>query len=224
MVEVTLHQWEISPFCGTVRKILRFKGVPYRIENYNGRLARRVKRLTHAGTLPVLDWGGERVVDSSAIAAFIEQRVPTPTLYPADPREAALARLYEDWAGTSLADQNLYFRVEYAAPRARAIELLCAGRPAWERMLFATVYTRRARRRLDALGYTRRDGPGIEAAFLRRVDDLDARLREHQWLVGGMHSIADIAVSAQLDEMLRTSTLADRIRLRPNVARWLQRC
>ena len=223
MAEVVLHQWEISPFCGKVRKILRFKGIAFRTENYNGLLARRAKRLSHGGKLPVLDWDGERIADSAAIAAFVEQRVPAPPLFPADPRDAALARTYEDWAGTSLYAHGLYFRAEYAAPRAQAIALLCEGRPAWERALFGPAYTRQAHRRLDALGFTRRDGPEIEAAYLRLIDDLDASLRERGWLVGEAQSIADIAVSAQLDEMLRTSTLADRIRLRPNVARWLAR-
>ena len=223
MVEVVLHQWEVSPFCAKVRKLLRLKGIAFRVENYNGLRALKAAKLAPTRQLPVLDWGPERIADSTAIAAFVDQRVPTPPLYPADPREAALARRYEDWAGASLYHYGIYFRVEYAQPRAQAIALLCAGRPAWERALFAPVYTRRLRAQVDALGLTRRDGPGIEAAYLRLIDDLDASLRERDWLVGGAISIADLAVSAQLDEVLRTSTLADRIRLRPNVAKWLAR-
>lgn len=219
--DVVLHQWEISPFCGKVRRILRMKGVAHRVENYNGLRALKVARLSPAGTLPVLDWGTERVADSSAIAAFLEQHQPTPRLYPAGARDAALARTLEDWADESLYAYTLYFRVEYAQARAQAIALLCAGRPSWERAIFANVYTRRLRRRVDALGLTRRPGAEIEAAFLRLVDDLDALLRGREWLVGEARSIADIAVAAQLDEMLRTSTLAERIRHRPNVARWL---
>lgn len=223
MSDVVLHQWEISPFCGKVRKILRFKRIAFRIENYNGLKARRARRLSHGGLLPVLDWDGERIVDSAKIAAFLEQRVPEPPLIPADPRDAALAHTFEDWAGSALYQLGMYFRAEYAAPRAATIALLCEGRPAWERVLFGTAYTRHAHRRLDALGFTRRDGPEIEAAFLRHVDDLDALLRERDWLVGNAMSIADVSVSAQLDEMLRTSTLADRIRSRVHVARWLAR-
>jgi glutathione S-transferase len=223
MAQVVLHQWEVSPFCAKVRKILHAKGVAYRVENYNGLRALKVARLSRAATLPVLDWDAERVVDSTAIAAFLDQRVPTPPLYPADARDAALARVFEDWADESLYTYGLYFRIEYARPRAQAIALLCAGRPAWERVIFGTVFTRRTRARLDAIGFTRRDGPAVEAAFLRLVDELDTLLRERDWLVGDACSVADIAVCAQLDEMLRTSTLADRIRHRPNVARWLAR-
>ena len=223
MTEVVLHQWEVSPFCAKVRKLLRLKSIAFRVENYNGLRALRAAKLAPTRQLPVLDWGTERIADSTAIAVFVDQRVPTPPLYPADPREAALARRHEDWAGTSLYHYGVYLRVEYARPRAQAIGLLCEGRPAWERALFAPVYTRRLRAQVDALGLARRDGPAIEAAYLRLIDDLDASLRERDWLVGGAISIADLAVSAQLDEVLRTSTLADRIRLRPNVAEWLAR-
>ena len=221
MPEVVLHQWEISPFCGKVRQMLRHKGVPYRTVEYNGLRVRTMRRLSVAGLLPVLDWDGERIADSAKIAAFLEQRVPTPPLYPADPRDAALARRYEDWAASSLYAYGLYLRAEYAAPRAVSIALLCAGRPAWERLLFSAAYTRHVRRRVAALGFLKREGAEVEATCLRLVDDLDASLRERAWLVGEARSIADISVAAQLQEMLRTSTLADRIRRRPNVVRWL---
>jgi glutathione S-transferase len=221
--EVVLHQWEISPFCNKVRRMLRFKGIAFRVENYNGLRAMKAARLSPSRQLPVLDWGGERVADSAAIAAFIDQRVASPALYPANALDAASARRHEDWAGTSLYHYGMYFRVDYAEPRARSIALLCEGRPAWERALFAPAYTRQLRRKVDALGLTRRDGQAIEAAFLRLVDDLDTTLRNRSWLVGDACSIADLAVGAQLDEVLRTSTLADRVRMRPHLAAWLAR-
>ncbi len=50
-MEVLLHQWEMSPFCNKVRRILEYKGIAYRVENYNGLLARKAARLSAAGTL-----------------------------------------------------------------------------------------------------------------------------------------------------------------------------
>jgi glutathione S-transferase len=222
-VDVLLHQWEISPYCGKVRKLLRLKRIAFEVRNYNGLLALKAAKLSQGGKLPVLDWGSQRVADSSAIAAFVDQQQPDPPLMPTDPREAAHARLYEDWADESLYAYLMYFRIDYAQPRARTIELLCEGRPAWERAVFGTVYTRRTRSRLDQLGFTRRDGTEIEATYLRLIDDIDIALRDRDWLVGATQSIADIAVSAQLDEVIRNTTMADRILLRPNVARWLER-
>jgi glutathione S-transferase len=223
VADVVLHQWEISPFCNKVRKMLRFKGIAHRVENYNGLRAMKASRLAPSRQLPVMDWGSERVADSASIAAFIDQRVPAPPLYPAEAAEAALARRYEDWAGASLYHYGMYFRVDYAEPRARSIALLCEGRPGWERVLFAPAYTRQLRAKVDALGFARRDGQAIEAAFLRLVDDLDTTLRLRSWLAGDACSIADLAVGAQLDEVLRTSTLAERIRMRPHLVAWLAR-
>lgn len=222
-MRVVLHQSEVSPFCAKVRKILRFKGIAFEVENYHGAKARRARRLSNAGTLPVLDWGAQRLDDGARIAAFVEQQVPWPPLLPADPREAALVRTLEDWADSALYQQGLYLRTEYAAPRAAMLDLLCAGRPGWERAVFGAAGIRAFRRRLDALGFGRRDGPGIEAAFLRRMDDLDLMLRDRDWLVGQARSLADIAISAQLEAVIRTSTLAERIGARPRLARWLVR-
>lgn len=45
----------------------------------------------------------------------------------------------------------------------------------------------------------------------------------HQWLVGDAPSIADLAVSSQLDEIVRTSPLAARVLERPALSAWLAR-
>jgi glutathione S-transferase len=65
MTNVILHQWDISPYCRKVRKALRLKGIPYRIVDYNGMQVRQAGRLAPSGKLPVLDWDGQRVADTS---------------------------------------------------------------------------------------------------------------------------------------------------------------
>src|SRR5262245_778561 len=49
------------------------------------------------GTLPVLDRDGERIVDSSADIAALEQSFPEPALYPENPSERAAALELEDF-------------------------------------------------------------------------------------------------------------------------------
>lgn len=113
MAEVVLHQWQISPFCGKVRKILRLKGIPYRVENYNGLRATMVGKLTSAAKLPVLDLDGKRIPDSTAIAAYLNERQPEPALYPSDRCDAAMARIIEDWADESLYYYEMFFRSNF---------------------------------------------------------------------------------------------------------------
>jgi len=223
MASVVLHQWEISPFCGKIRKILRRKAIEYRVKNYNGLHAPKAARLSSTGKLPVLEWDGEKIADSTAIAAFLEERQPQPALVPADPRDAALARVLEDWADESLYYFEVFFRVQYDGALSRSVDLLCEGRPAWERPLFQRVFLRMMRRKLKEHGFSGRTCEQIETEFFRHLVELETLLRGRDWLVGNSPSIADIAVSAQIDEVVRTSHLAGQIREMPGVSKWLAR-
>jgi len=223
MAHVVLHQWEISPFCGKVRKILRRKGIEYRVINYNGLRAPKAARLSRTRKLPVLEWDGDRIADSTAIAAYLEERKPLPALVPAEPGDAALARILEDWADESLYYFEVFFRVQYDGALSRSVDLLCKDRPAWERPLFQRIFSRMMRRKLKEHGFSGRTCEQIETEFFRHLVELETLLRERDWLVGGSPSIADIAVSAQIDEVVRTSHLAGQIREMPGVSKWLAR-
>jgi glutathione S-transferase len=223
MPDIVLHQWVISPFCRKVRKVLAHKGVPYRTVEYNGLRARAVAGLSAAGKLPVLDYDGERLQDSSAIFDFLEAKHPAPPLVPGDPEARALALTLEDWADESLYFLELFLRFEVPESRDKGIDFLCEGRPAWERALFKAVLMPRMRRKLREQGIGKLGRERVERLFgehLARIDDLLAR---SGWLVGSTCTIADIAVAAQLEEIRRTSHLAPRIEQRPRVVDWLAR-
>src|SRR5262245_54208107 len=51
----------------------------------------------HSGTLPILELDGEKIIDSTAIIAALEERFPDPPLYPTDPRERRRALELEDY-------------------------------------------------------------------------------------------------------------------------------
>jgi glutathione S-transferase len=223
MAEVVLHQWEVSPFCAKVRGMLRHKGVAFSVENYHGLLAGKAAKLSPGGKLPVLDIDGRRVADSTVIARYLDERQRTPPLYPADPEQAALARIFEDWADESLYCYEIFFRAEYPEARRATVAHLSAGRPAWEQRLFAPLFTRTLRRKLKANGFRVEARAEIEASFLRYMVDLDVLLARRDWLVGDAASIADIAVAAQVGEVVRTSHLAARIRALPRLSAWLAR-
>lgn len=221
MAEIVLHQWEISPFCGKVRKILRHKGLRFRTVNYNGLKALQVRKLGPVGKLPVLDYDGERIADSSRIAEFIEVRHPEPELLPADPQARALAQLWEDWADESLFWFEIHYRVNDADALNLAGESICAGRPAWERALIMPLIRRDYRARLHAQGLGRLPMPEVDRLFNAHLDRIEMVLTGGSRLVANATSIADIAVAAQLDEINRTSARRDWIAARPNIVRWL---
>ena len=213
---IVLHQWEMSPFCNKTRRCLRFKGLDYSVVDYNGLDARKAATLSPVGKLPVLDYDGERIQDSSRIAAFLDRKHPEKLLYPAEPQALAAARLWEDWAGASL-----YFFEIYVS----MLDLICVGRPRWERWVLREVFKRRYPRKLKAQGLGSCSRAEVETQLLRHVADIDALLEGRPFLAGLEPCIADLSVAAQLDEIIRTDQpLAARIRSHARVNAWLEMC
>jgi glutathione S-transferase len=63
----------------------------------------------------------------------------------------------------------------------------------------------------------------VEAEFLRHLNRIDLVLRTTGWLVGSEKTIADMAVVAQLAEVVRTSqTMRPAVLSRPHLAKWLK--
>jgi len=223
MSEMVLHQWEISPFCGKIRKILILKGLDWRAENYNGLRARKAASLSSVGKLPVLEDGEVVIQDSSKIAAYLEEEHPNPSLHPSDPTERARAHFLEDWADESLYWFEVYFRFAYPEAFEKAAGYLCEGRPAFEKGLFKMITAPIYKKKLAAQGVGRMSKEDVETTFRTHLDHLETLLHNRDWLAGETLSIADIAVSAQLDEMLRTSHFQNEILARKNINAWLVR-
>lgn len=223
MAEVVLHQWEMSPFCNKARRCLAHKGILYRVENYNGLLARKAAALSPAGKLPVLDYGGERIQDSTRIAEFLDRKHPEKPLYPRDPRVVARVRIWEDWAAQSLYFYEIYFRMLDPVSLERALDLICEGRPSWERSVLKLVFQRRYPKKLAQQGLGRMPRADVERQFFTLLDALDMELADREWLAGSDKTIADISVAAQLDELIRTSDLKPRVLERVHLRSWLER-
>lgn len=223
MSQIVLHQWEMSPFCNKVRRMLRHKGLAYQTIEYNGLLARKAAGLSPQGTLPVLDIDGQRIVDSGAIGRFLDTHYPDPPLWPADPLPRAQARFWEDWADKSFYAYEIYFRMLVPGPLEQALDLISQGRPRWERAVLKPVFRRRYRQKMHWLGLGRMAPEDITRQMLEHLDNLETILASRSWLAGEELSIADMAVAAQLDELLRTSELAPQARQREATMAWLAR-
>ncbi len=220
-----LHQFEISPFCNKARRMLRFKGIDFDVVEYPGFSATSAMKLSHAGKLPVLDVEGERIQDSSNIAAWLERTYPMPSLYPSAPSERAMALVWEEMADESLFWFELFFRfADEPEACAASVDLLCAGRPGIERALFGAIVPPMMKRRLRTQGLGRLEHDEVIARFAHHLDTLADALSAGDWLVGSEPSIADVAVVAQLSEIARTSPRRTMITERPGVVAWMARC
>jgi len=222
MPKIVLHQWLISPYCAKVRKALAAKQLAYEVVEYPGLLAAKAKRMG-VGLLPVLDYEGERISDSTAILRFLEARHPDPPLWPDDPRDRALAEFLEDWSDEALFWCEGYFRLCDPVALRKTAALLTEGRPSYERPIMHFAARRVFERKLAAQGLGLLDEARIVEITRGHFDRIEVLLEDRDWLVGERQSIADVAIAGQIGEFVRTSRFAEELRGRAAIWNWLGR-
>jgi glutathione S-transferase len=93
---ITLYDNPFSPFARKVRMALNFKGLSYQSEDA---LAldqlENLERVNIRAEVPVLVEGEVTVVESSDILAYLEDRHPTPAIFPSCPELRAKARHWQ---------------------------------------------------------------------------------------------------------------------------------
>ncbi|WP_333662457.1 glutathione S-transferase family protein [Acinetobacter sp.] len=223
MSSVVLHQWEISPFCQKVARMLQFKGIPYQTVNYNGVLGAKVPMLSKAGKVPVLDIDGKRIQDSTRIARYLDEAYPDlPLLYPSDPMQKAYVELWEDWADELLYFYEIHFRISDAEALDHAVAISAEGRPKHELVLMKPLLKSALTLQLKMQGTGRMAKADIEAEFIRHLERIELVLGQTGWLVGESKTLADIAVGSQLLEIVRTSKVwGAKIKSYPHIAQWI---
>jgi glutathione S-transferase len=221
---ILLHQFEISPFCDKVRRILHVKGEPYEVREIPvSRSFTRVRRVNRIGKLPCLEHDGRRIADSTEIAAYLEQRFPEPALLPTDPRERALCHVFEDWADESLYFYEMTLRFTHPHNARRFVPQLVAHDPAWFQRIAGWAVPVLLRRVVRSQGVGRKPRAMLLRDVERHVQALAAWLGAGQWLVGERLSLADIAVFAQLACIRGADQGAKIVQAQPAVAAWLER-
>ncbi|MFP5383060.1 MAG: glutathione S-transferase family protein [Gammaproteobacteria bacterium] len=222
---ITLYQYEISPFCDKVRRVLQVKGVGYRVEEITLRdtLFGRLKKLSPAAKLPVLDIDGERITDSTDIVRFLEARFPEPRLVPVDPREQALVHFFEDWADESLYffEMHLRFTLPHNAER-WVPEVAKHDNPLFRRIAAVALPAAMAKT-TAAQGLGRKPLEAIRHDLDRHFHMLNQWLTGREWLVGNTLTLADIAVFAQLYCLAGAAEGQDLLRGYEHLRAWMSR-
>ena len=220
---ITLHQFEISPFCDKVRRILHWKKQPYVVREVPLRDAMSVRKVNPAGKLPCLEHDGRFVADSTDIAYYLEDRFPDPPLVPRDPKLRALCHVFEDWADESLYFYEMRLRFTVDHNTRRNLPLLVAHDPPWMKAAARLVVPRMMRGILRKQGLGRKSLDQIVRDVERHADALSAWLGDGDWLVGDALSLADISVFAELACIRGSEEGAKIVAARPAVERWMAR-
>jgi len=221
---ITLYQFEISPFCDKVRRILHWKKQPYVVREVPMKEAfTAIKKVNPIGKLPCLEHDGRFIADSTDIAYYLETQFPDPPLLPRDPKLRALCHIFEDWA-----DESLYFyemRLRFTVPHnaRKHIPLLTAHDPAWMKTAAKLVVPRMMRGILAKQGLGRKPLEMVVRDLERHLDAVSGWLGSGEWLVGDALSLADLSVFAEFACIRDTEEGGRAFETRPSVAAWMAR-
>jgi glutathione S-transferase len=158
----------LSPYVRKVRVALAYKGIEFEdVEQTPFGAPSEFRELSPLSKIPVWKEGDFVLPDSSVILSYIEQRYPTPPLLPADPQPRAKALWYQEYGGSQLnyATAGVFF----------------------ERVVKPKVLN------LDT--DTKLVDRILEKALPRELDYLTKCLGGNEYMVGGMFSLADIALT-----------------------------
>lgn len=222
---ITLYQFDISPFCDKIRRVLRAKHLDFRIvEVPPSEAARgRWKEISPTGKFPVLEHDGRRIFDSTDIARHLDERFPEPRLLPEDPALQARVHVLEDWADEALYFFEMTMRLTWPENAERWVPILLAAEKPLVRRLLGPLLPGTIRRVTKAQGVGRKARDDVERELGRHLDALVAWLGDDDWLVGETLTLADIAVFAQLFCIQGANTGCEAIAARPALVAWMDR-
>jgi glutathione S-transferase len=186
----------LSPFVRKVRCVLTEKNVPYELVATNpfDKSADFVRR-SPLGRIPALeDEQGRALADSTVIAEYLEERFPTPPLFPRDAYERARVRWFDEYADGGMA-ASLTAKVFF------------------QRVISAKLIKGGCDEAIVASGL--KELPNFLAYLERELDG-------HQYLVAEAFTLADISVACQLVNLRHAGVEIDAAAY-PNVAAWFAR-
>ena len=226
MKPVTLYQFALCPYCHKVRAGLEAKGISYRTVEVNPMNKRELPPLPQGAPkkVPILDWGGEILYDSTAILKALDERVPGGVkLLPEDPAARKQTEVVEDWV-----DKRLTFAlptVIYGTWR----EALNAAQVTARTSNFGLVQNLMVRAGGSLIMHQvakrilKRNGqPDGRAWVNSEMDQFEQWLGEKPFVAGDAPTLGDIATHGALTCITDFPAYAE-IMARPRVAAWYAR-
>ena len=198
---ITLYGSNISYFTGKLENYFRVRGIPYELRSMQFPAdQKRLEKELGLMPMPALQLAdGRWMTDTTKIIQWFEQQYTQNRLIPADPLQAFICLLIEDWADEWWWRPAMHYRWHYKEgallqSRHLADELMgSAPMPDWLK--------RMTLRRRQRNGYTTGDGitaanvPGVEAMYFRLLEQLQAIFSSRPFLLGAIPSLADIGLS-----------------------------
>ncbi len=112
MSKPKLYQFAISPACQRVFAVLAHKGIDYDVFEVDVSKKERpaeFNRVSPFGKVPVLEHEGQTLIESSAIAQYIDEVWPQPAMMPATALGRARARRWMQYSDREILDRDAQF-------------------------------------------------------------------------------------------------------------------
>lgn len=222
MMNITLYQFEISPFADKVRRVLRLKGLDFDVVEVPISKPGKYKGVSPTGKFPALVHDGGTIVDSTDILRWLEAHAPHPPIGPDHPRDRALATILEDWADESLYFYDLTMR-NWPQNRAWFLDDLLVHERGAGRKLLAALIPGALGKVARTQGLGRKSEATVTADLAMLYQALADLLGDAEWLAGPRLSSADIAVRVMVNVLERTNEGRALLEERPALARWAER-
>jgi glutathione S-transferase len=221
---IRLYQYEISPFCDKIRRVLHVKGQRYDVRDVSpSETLGSYKKINPLGKVPCLEIDGSFHADSTDIAHELEARFPEPPLLPQDPEQRALCHILEDWADESLYFYEMRLRFTFGDNARHWIARLAAGENPVMRALAPVIVPRVIWSKLKGQGLGLKPEAIVLRDLERHLGALGGWLGNREWLVGERLTLADIAVYVQLACIQGAPEGAARLEQRPELLVWMER-
>jgi len=195
---ITLHQFAVSPYCDKIRRVLRYKQVPFEIHEWPLAEVGSIRDKNSTGKLPFAEIDGVVIPDSTDIALEIERRHPTPALIPSDPAQRALVLALEDWADESLYFYEMTTRFGDADFDANVPKLM-GGAPQDMIDAMSPMLREMFKQTTSTQGVGRKSAEQLATDIERLFGAIEDLQRATGFVVGKSLSLADIAICCQAE-------------------------
>lgn len=174
---LTLFEEPFSHWCVKVRKILNYKNIKHEIKNVGYHDKRELLKATGQDYVPAIVNDG-KIITYPDIPDYLEQMVPTPSIYPDGTR--AVAKAIENWA---------HFRIEEIVWRFVVADFPKTFKDDLERWVFVEMQER-ARGPLEVMEMRK---PAFKADMDEHLQIVDDMLKTHKFLLADSPSLGDFA-------------------------------
>jgi glutathione S-transferase len=212
MHPIILHHYPMSPFAEKVRLIFGLKGLHWSSVHIPNIMPKPDLTALTGGyrKTPVLQIGADIYCDTALIADVLEERAPTPTLYPGG--VASASRILAQWA-----DSTLFWTAIPFAMQPAGLAHMFAG------MSPETVKAFGDDRAVFRANLPRMRPADANAAFALYLERMEETLGERDFFFGAVPSIADFSIYHCLWFVMRGGPVAQILDSYPALQKWRAR-